>query len=211
MPTPRRTILGVPPGDAAYVATEAAPAVPIESQRPGSDSVPPGAAEMAELIQGLGAHLDQLKPVITRLSSSLPPPPRVPALAPQEPGAQPAELDKGAQQLLTEAIAQAIAQQLGKVRISSVPPSSAPRSSIRAAGHVVGKAGKWSVLVSGALSLIGTAITIWRPEYAAPLTQALKLIAAIAAAWSGGAPAPEAAPARDTPALVAPAPDATPP
>lgn len=127
---------------------------------------------------------------------SLAPPaplPRAPALA---------ELDERTRQLLGEAFARVVAEQLGHVRISSVPPESGddddetkaeaepPRSSMRVAAAGVGKVGKWGVIASGALSLTGTAIALlFRPEYAAPLAQALKLIAyAIALAAGGGAP-----------------------
>jgi hypothetical protein len=166
---------------------------------------------MAELIRGLSQHVVQLK----RLSSTMPPAmgtapasaPSVPIEVDTEP-AEPAELaqlDRGTQLLLSEAIAQAVAAQLGRVRISSVPP---PKSSMRAAADVGGKLGKWGVLASGGLSLLGSAIAIWRPEYAAPLSQALKLIAALLTAWGGGTPAGDTAPARDVPALVAPSPAA---
>jgi hypothetical protein len=197
----RGTLMGVPPGQA-----EGAPAVPIESTPPGrSDSVPPGPAEMAELIQGLGAHLDQLNPIINRLSSSLPPPPE--AKEPGKAGTQPAELDRNTQQLLSEAIAQAVAAQLGRVRISTIPPDSAPRSSMRAVAHAGGWLGKWSVYVSGGVSLLGSLIAIWKPEYAAPLSQSVKLILALVQAWVGSVPpSPTEAPARDVPVLVAPAP-----
>jgi hypothetical protein len=130
---------------------------------------------------------------------SLAPPaplPRAPALA---------ELDERTRQLLGEAFARVVAEQLGHVRISSVPPESGdddetkaeakaeaepPRSSMRVAAAGVGKVGKWGVIASGALSLTGTAIALlFRPEYAAPLAQALKLIAyVIAQAAGSGAP-----------------------
>lgn len=129
----------------------------------------------------------------------------------------PAELDEDTRRKLADVIARAIAGQLGHVRISSIPPSAPePRSSIRVAakyaGKYTGKVGKLSVYVSGALSIIGTVIAWWRPEFAAPLAQAAKLIAGvIVSAAGGGAPAPEPPPAaRDVPALVAPASDAAP-
>ncbi len=87
------------------------------------------------------------------------------------------------------------------MRISSVappPPSEPepPRSSIRVAARYTGKLGKWGVFASGALSIAGSAIVwIMRPEYAAPLAQALKLIAqVIVAAAGGGAPSDVGAP-----------------
>lgn len=108
------------------------------------------------------------------------PPPRAPATA---------ELDVPTRNRVALAIARAIAAELGEVRISSVPPPSepAPRSSMRAAASGVGKVGKWSVFASGALSIVGTLIALcFRPEYAAPLAQALKLIAGVLAAMAGG-------------------------
>lgn len=152
-----------------------------------------------------------------------PPRPKAGAAPPTSeppPPPPPAELDQGARELLADVIARAIATQLGHVRISSIPPKPSepdPRSnSIRVAARYTGKGIKWGVFGgvfgSGALSLLGSAIVwVMRPEYAAPLGQALKLIAGvILAAAGGGSPAPEAAPARDVPALVAPAPDAAP-
>ncbi len=65
---------------------------------------------------------------------------------------------------------------------------------MRAAADVGGKVGKWGikwgVLASGALALVGQVI-VWtmKPEYAAPLGQAVKIIAqVIIAAVGGGAP-----------------------
>jgi hypothetical protein len=141
-----------------------------------------------------------------------------PSTAEREPVAL-AELDAGTRELIGKAIARAITAELGRVRVSSIapgPPSEPPRSSMRAAADVAGKVGKsgikWGVLASGALSLTGSAIVwIMRPEYAAPLAQAAKLIASvILAAFGGGAPAANAAPAREVPALAAPAPDPPP-
>lgn len=118
----------------------------------------------------------------------------------------PVELDAPTQRLLSDAIAKAIAEQLGSVRISSVPPpkpkSSTPppsgiRASMRAAADVgskvVGKGGKVAIFGSGVLSLAASTI-VWvaKPEYAAPLAQALTLLAkVILAAFGGGAPIPE--------------------
>lgn len=130
--------------------------------------------------------------------------------------APPAELDLDTRGRLADAISRAITAELGRVRISSVPPGAPepepPRSSMRVAARYIGKGGKWSMWATGALS-IATSVIVWtmRPEYAAPLGQALKLIAAvILAAAGGGAPAADAAPARDVPAISAPAPDAPP-
>lgn len=113
------------------------------------------------------------------------------------PAALPAELDESTRNRINSAIARAIAAELGNVRISSVPPESAetppPRSSMRVAADVGGKVGKWGikwgVLASGALALVGQVI-VWttRPEYAAPLGQALKLIAGLITAAAGGGP-----------------------
>jgi hypothetical protein len=64
---------------------------------------------------------------------------------------------------------------------------------MRVAADVGGKVGKWGikwgVLASGALALVGQVI-VWttRPEYAAPLGQALKLIAGLITAAAGGGP-----------------------
>jgi hypothetical protein len=114
----------------------------------------------------------------------------------------PAELDEATRSRVAEAIARAIAAELGSVRISSVPPPSSepPRSSMRVAADVGGKVGKWGikwgVLGSGALALAGQVI-VWtmKPEYAAPLGQALKLIgAAILAAMGNGPPSGDSSP-----------------
>jgi len=120
----------------------------------------------------------------------------------------PVELDVPTQKLLSDAIAKAIAEQLGSVRISSVPPpkpkseSSTPppsgiRASMRAAAdvgsRVVGTGGKVAIFGSGVLSLAASTI-VWiaKPEYAAPLAQALTLLAKVVlAAFGGGAPIPE--------------------
>jgi hypothetical protein len=115
-----------------------------------------------------------------------------------EPEGSLVELDEGARVQLADAIARAISAELGRVRISSVappPPSELepPRSSIRVAANVGGKVGKWSikwgVLGSGALALVGQVI-VWtmKPEYAAPLGQAVKLIASVIVAAVGGGP-----------------------
>jgi hypothetical protein len=133
------------------------------------------------------------------------------AAAEAPPTPAPAELDQGTRELLADVIARAIATQLGHVRISSIPPSEpAPRSSMRVAAQYTGKGIKWGVFGSGALSLLGSAIVwVMRPEYAAPLGQALKLIAGvIVAAVGGGAPARDVVPPRDVPAIIAPAPNA---
>lgn len=136
-------------------------------------------------------------PVTVETGSTMPPPARAGGPV------MPAELDERTRKRVAEIIARAIAAELGNVRISSVPPpgevdpdapeSEPPRSSMRIAARGAGKLGKWGVYASGALSLIGSAI-VWlaRPEYAAPLAQALKLIAGvIAAAAGGGAPVAE--------------------
>lgn len=130
-------------------------------------------------------------PVI-KTGSTMPP-------APGElPAALPAELDESTRNRVAAAIAKAIAAELGNVRISSVPPPSSepepPRSSMRVAADVGGKVGKWGikwgVLGSGAVALVGQVI-VWtmKPEYAAPLAQAFKLIGAAIAAAAGGGPA----------------------
>lgn len=141
----------------------------------------------------------------------------------------PPTLDSDTRELISDTIARAIAAELarGRVQIAPVapalpsspePPRSslrvAARSSLRAAAKGAGQVGKWGVFASGALSLLGSIIVWWvRPEYAAPMAQALKLIAAlILSAAGGGAPAQEAGPARDVPAItqLAPAPLAPP-
>jgi hypothetical protein len=105
------------------------------------------------------------------------------------------ELDEGARALLSDTISRAVASELGNVRISSIPPT-APRSSIRVAADVTGKVSKWVTMTVGALALIGQVI-VWvaKPEYAAPLAQALKLIASVITSLAGGgAPAGDATP-----------------
>lgn len=100
------------------------------------------------------------------------------------------------------------------IRQSSPPPapkdspSEPPRSSMRAAGKVIGKGTKWTAIVSGALSLLGTLIALFRPEYSAPLLQAIKLILQLAYIAAGNTPpAVEQPPPPDVPAIVAPAPE----
>lgn len=134
-----------------------------------------------------GLDRDEPPPLIPKDEAVSPPPP--------------AELDADVRLRLADAIARTITAELGTVRISSVPPkppdTEPPRSSMRAAARGAGKAGKWTVYASGALALLGQVI-VWtmKPEYAAPLAQAAKLIAAaIVAAAGGGAPAtPELSP-----------------
>jgi hypothetical protein len=129
---------------------------------------------------------------------------RSPAADPLTP--PPAELDGATRDLLSKAIARAVAESLGHVRISSVPPGpletepEPPRSSMRVAaavgGKVGGKVGKWGTMAIGALAVVGQVI-VWfgKPEYASPIAQALKLIAsAIAAAAGGGPPTGDASP-----------------
>jgi hypothetical protein len=158
---------------------------------------------------GLPPRPDKAPRPLTIEPAIAPPPPPANDTEPSPAMPAPAELDEATRKRVAAAIARAITAELGTVRISSVPPESGepPRSSMRAAARGAGKVGKWGVLASGALSLIGTLIAWWRPEYAGPIAQAFKLIAAaILAAAGGGAPAADAAPARDAPALVAPAP-----
>lgn len=73
---------------------------------------------------------------------------------------------------------------------STVPPGpmSEPRPSlpVRAAQSTFagGKwLGKWGVLVSGGLALAGQFVALWKPEYAGPIIQALRLLASL-----GGGP-----------------------
>jgi hypothetical protein len=121
------------------------------------------------------------------VSSTMPPPARAPA-------PPLAELDEATRERINRIIARAIASELGSVRISSVPPpgddeveqDEPPRSSMRVAARGAGKVGKYGVFASGVVSLIGSAIALWRPEYAAPLGQALKLIAGVITALAGG-------------------------
>lgn len=123
------------------------------------------------------------------------PEPSLPPLALRPFEIEGVELDEPVRSQLSEAIAKAVAGTLGHVRISSVPPS-APRSSMRVAADaaiVGGKVGlkglKWGAIVSGALSFSASLI-VWtmRPEYAAPLAQALKLLAQVIAMAAGGGP-----------------------
>lgn len=110
-----------------------------------------------------------------------PPPARLPAPI--------AQLDESTRNRVAAVIARALAAELGEVRISSVPPPSdaPPRSSMRAAADGTLTVGKWSVFASGAISLLGTIIALcFRPEYAAPLGQALKLILSVILAATGG-------------------------
>lgn len=105
-----------------------------------------------------------------------------------------AELDDATQRALSLAISKAIASELGRVRVSSVPPS-APRSSLRVAAAGTGKAGKVITMIVGALAVAGQLI-VWvgSPEHAGPIAQALKLIAQVIAAAAGGAPIDDAMP-----------------
>lgn len=112
--------------------------------------------------------------------------------------------------MLSDAIARAVAESLGHVRISSVPPGRAegepepPSSRIRTSlqvaarvgGKVVGKGSKWTTLAVGALAVVGQVI-VWfgRPEYASPIVQAIKIIVqAIVASYGGGPPTSDAPP-----------------
>lgn len=129
-----------------------------------------------------------------------PPPPRPPRPAPaidplfELPHPEPAELDEATKRRLADAISKAIAAELGAVRVSSVPPpSDPPRSSMRVAASVGakagGKVGKVGTMIIGGLALAGQ-ILVWfgKPEYASPIGQALKIIAAAIQAAAGGGP-----------------------
>jgi hypothetical protein len=103
------------------------------------------------------------------------------------------ELDPVAAELISRAITAAITVEMERVRTSLAPPSPSkpppprsstpppPRSSIRVAAKGAGKLGQWGTMFVGALALVGQGI-VWfaRPEYAAPIGQALKLIFALA-------------------------------
>ena len=112
---------------------------------------------------------------------------------------EPAELDTATRELLANAIARAITAQLGRVRISSIPPkppSEPPRSSIRVAAKGTGKLGKWGTMAVGGLAIAGQ-IIVWfgKPEYASPIAQALKIIASMLVSIAGGgAPSGDGAP-----------------
>jgi hypothetical protein len=159
---------------------------PPRPRRPAAIAPPP-----APLPRGFDVEVP-----VTVGGSTVPPAPR------ELPAALPAELDERTRNRVAVAIAKAISAELGNVRISSVPPESAepaPRSSMRVAADVGGKVGKWGikwgVLGSGAVALIGQVI-VWtmKPEYAAPLAQALKIIGAAIAAAAGGAPSGDVTP-----------------
>jgi hypothetical protein len=101
----------------------------------------------------------------------------------------PAELDEPTRELIAKAIAAALGS--NGVRISSVPPASSepPRSSMRVAADV-GKAAAVKVGVpgligTGALTLLGGLVALWRPEYLVPI---VKLLMALHAAQSGTPP-----------------------
>lgn len=103
------------------------------------------------------------------------------------------ELDPIAADLISRAISAAISKEIQTVRASLVPPpgdkqhveqrpgtkpaSEPPRSSIRVAAKGASKLGKWGTMGVGALALVGQGI-VWfaRPEYAAPISQAFKLL-----------------------------------
>ena len=119
-------------------------------------------------------------------SSSLFDLPRTVEPEPAPAPAAPAELDAGTRQLLTDAIAKAVAAELGNVRVSSAPP---PRSSLRVAAAGTGKLGKWGTMAIGGLAVFGQVI-VWfgKPEYAGPIAQALKIIGSMISAAAGGGP-----------------------
>lgn len=127
------------------------------------------------------------------------PPPVVKDVVPTAP-LPPAELDIETRRRLADAIARVMAAELGSVRISSVPPPAdsepPPRSSMRVAAKYTGKGIKWGAILSGAVSFAASMI-VWvaKPEYAAPLAQALKLIAGVIIAAMGGGPPEPPAPA----------------
>lgn len=110
------------------------------------------------------------------------------------------ELDPFAAELISKAISAAISSEIQRVRASLAPPaggkpasdrppSEPPRSSMRVAARGAGKLGKWGTMGVGALALVGQ-IIVWfaRPEYAAPISQAFKLLSLL---FGGGTqPAP---------------------
>lgn len=105
------------------------------------------------------------------------------------------ELDPFAAELISKAISAAISSEMQRVRDSLAPPaagkppSEPPRSSIRVAAKGASKLGKWGTMGVGALALVGQVI-VWfaRPEYAAPISQAFKLLHLFLG--GGSAPAP---------------------
>jgi hypothetical protein len=150
--------------------------MPTPPRPPPRPALPP--PESAPITQRTGSIFD-----LPRAGNAEPPPK----------GPEPlAELDAGTRALLSDAIAKAVAAELGNVRVSSVPPS-APRSSLRVAAASTSKVGKWGTMAIGALAVAGQVI-VWfgKPEYAGPIAQALKLIASlITSAAGGGAPSAE--------------------
>lgn len=119
---------------------------------------------------------------------------------PEPPAPAPlAELDPATRDMLTEAITRAVAESLGHVRISTLPPAGEPepepasskiRTSMQVARKALGKGSKWTTIAVGALAVVGQVI-VWfgRPEYASPIVQAIKIIVqAIIAAYGGGPP-----------------------
>lgn len=68
-------------------------------------------------------------------------------------------------------------------RPSALPVVPSPRPSMAAkAAHGTGRVGRAVLLATGALTVAGQVVALWRPEYAGPLAQALKLLAAIGGA-----------------------------
>jgi hypothetical protein len=130
---------------------------------------------------------------VPQRSAAAAPPPSEPPVDVELPGA---ELDAPTQRRVADAIAKAIAAELGRVKISSVPPpeSEPPRSSMRVAADVskaVGKkVGVPGLIGVGASTLVAVIVALFRPEYAVPL---LKLLAALIAAYNG-VQTPEVAP-----------------
>lgn len=133
---------------------------------------------------------------MTSGSRGTPPRPR----AAEPPPAPPRlELDPVAARLISDAISAAISAEMKSVRSSSTPP---PRSSIRVAANATGKVSRWVTMAVGVLAFIGQ-IIVWtsKPEYAAPIGQALKLIVVALHVIPGSAtpaidPEPPAPPAR---------------
>lgn len=74
------------------------------------------------------------------------------------------------------------------LRVSRVPspasllpsPVPEPRPSMAAkAAHGAGKWGKVAMIATGALTVVGQVVALWKPEYTGPIVQALRLLASL--------------------------------
>jgi hypothetical protein len=107
-----------------------------------------------------------------------------PAPPPPEPEQPAAELDAPTQKLLADAIAKAVAGQLGRVRISSVPPE-APRSSIRAAADASTRATHIGLAVLGGASIAAEFVAEHWPHAVGPLRALGRVLLKLLEAWVG--------------------------